>query len=118
MNPVPVMKLVELIRGIATDERPSKRPRFVTGSASSRGDEDLPAFVVNRVLVPMINEAIYTLYEGVGTVEASTAMKLAPTIRWGRCNWRISSGSIPACRSCRCCTKAWRTRSTARARCW
>jgi 3-hydroxybutyryl-CoA dehydrogenase len=52
----------------------------------------------------MINEAIYTLYEGVGSVESiDTAMKLVPTIRWGRCNWRISSVSTPACRSCRCC---------------
>ena len=79
MNPVPVMKLVEIVRGIATDA-----PTFeaVTAFAHSLGKttanaEDFPAFIVNRVLVPMVNEAIYTLYEGVGTVEAiDTAMKL------------------------------------------
>ena len=79
MNPAPLMKLVEIIRGIATDV-----PTYETAVnfAQSLGKitsnaEDFPAFIVNRVLVPMINEAIYTLYEGVGTVEAiDTAMKL------------------------------------------
>ncbi|MES2341319.1 MAG: 3-hydroxybutyryl-CoA dehydrogenase [Pseudomonadota bacterium] len=79
MNPVPLMNLVEIIRGIATDA-----PTYETAVnfAKSLGKttanaEDFPAFIVNRVLVPMINEAIYTLYEGVGTVEAiDTAMKL------------------------------------------
>ena len=79
MNPVPVMKLVELIRGIATDE-----PTFqaVRGLAEKLGkttavSEDFPAFIVNRILVPMINEAVYALYEGVGSVTAiDTAMKL------------------------------------------
>jgi 3-hydroxybutyryl-CoA dehydrogenase len=79
MNPVPVMKLVEIIRGIATDA-----DTYETAVAFARSlgkttanAEDFPAFIVNRVLVPMINEAIYTLYEGVGTVEAiDTAMKL------------------------------------------
>jgi 3-hydroxybutyryl-CoA dehydrogenase len=79
MNPVPVMKLVELVRGIATDdatfeaakEFAAKLDKTVTVS------EDFPAFIVNRILLPMINEAIYTLYEGVGTVDAiDTAMKL------------------------------------------
>jgi 3-hydroxybutyryl-CoA dehydrogenase len=79
MNPVPVMKLVEIIRGIATD---SDTYEIAVNFAKSLGKttanaEDFPAFIVNRVLVPMINEAIYTLYEGVGTVEAiDTAMKL------------------------------------------
>ncbi len=79
MNPVPLMKLVEIIRGIATD--PGTYEQAV-GFARSLGKttanaEDFPAFIVNRVLVPMINEAIYTLYEGVGTVEAiDTALKL------------------------------------------
>ena len=79
MNPVPVMKLVELIRGIAT----SKETFDATKAMVERLDktiavsEDFPAFIVNRVLLPMINEAIYTLYEGVGTVEAiDTGMKL------------------------------------------
>ena len=79
MNPVPVMKLVELVRGIATDD-----PTFDAAKAfSARLDkvttvsEDFPAFIVNRILMPMINEAIYTLYEGVGSVESiDTAMRL------------------------------------------
>jgi 3-hydroxybutyryl-CoA dehydrogenase len=79
MNPVPVMKLVELVRGIATEEGTfaaakefvAKLDKTVTVA------EDFPAFIVNRILLPMINEAIYTLYEGVGSVEAiDTAMKL------------------------------------------
>ena len=79
MNPVPLMKLVEIIRGIATD---AATYEVAVAFAKSLGKttanaEDFPAFIVNRVLVPMINEAIYTLYEGVGTVEAiDTALKL------------------------------------------
>ncbi|HEY3814783.1 MAG TPA: 3-hydroxybutyryl-CoA dehydrogenase [Caulobacteraceae bacterium] len=79
MNPVPVMKLVEIIRGIATD---ADTYETAVAFAQSLGKitanaEDFPAFIVNRILVPMINEAIYTLYEGVGTVDAiDTAMKL------------------------------------------
>jgi 3-hydroxybutyryl-CoA dehydrogenase len=79
MNPVPVMALVELIRGIATDQ-----PTFdaVLAVATKLGKtpvaaEDFPAFIVNRILLPMINEAVYTLYEGVGSVEGiDTALKL------------------------------------------
>jgi len=79
MNPVPVMKLVEIIRGIATDE-----PTFqaVKNLAQRLGkvsavSEDFPAFIVNRILVPMINEAVYALYEGVGSVSGiDTSMKL------------------------------------------
>jgi 3-hydroxybutyryl-CoA dehydrogenase len=72
MNPVPVMKLVEIIRGIATDQTTYES---CLGFIHSLGKitanaEDFPAFIVNRILIPMINEAIYTLYEGVGTVEA------------------------------------------------
>ena len=79
MNPVPLMKLVEIIRGIATDAHTYD---VAVSFAKSLGKttanaEDFPAFIVNRVLVPMINEAIYTLYEGVGTVDSiDTAMKL------------------------------------------
>ncbi|HEV2673124.1 MAG TPA: 3-hydroxybutyryl-CoA dehydrogenase [Aliidongia sp.] len=79
MNPVPVMALVELIRGIATDEKTfaSVRELAVTLGKQPVAAEDFPAFIVNRVLLPMINEAVYTLYEGVGSVEAiDTAMKL------------------------------------------
>ncbi|MFT3732998.1 MAG: 3-hydroxybutyryl-CoA dehydrogenase [Hyphomicrobium sp.] len=79
MNPVPVMELVELIRGIATeDETFSTAKVFVESLGKTTAvSEDFPAFIVNRILLPMINEAVYTLYEGVGTVEAiDKAMKL------------------------------------------
>jgi 3-hydroxybutyryl-CoA dehydrogenase len=79
MNPVPLMPLVELIRGIATDEATFTTLRGVVDSLgkTAANAEDFPAFIVNRILLPMINEAIYTLYEGVGTVEAiDTAMRL------------------------------------------
>ena len=79
MNPVPVMKLVELVRGIATDEKTFETAKDYVRSLDKAITvaEDFPAFIVNRILLPMINEAIYTLYEGVGTVEAiDTAMKL------------------------------------------
>lgn len=79
MNPVPVMQLVELIRGIATgDETFRASEAFIRKLGKTiTMSEDFPAFIVNRILLPMINEAIYTLYEGVGSVEAiDTAMKL------------------------------------------
>lgn len=79
MNPVPVMELVELIRGIATDDATFETAKaFVTKLGKQIAvSEDFPAFIVNRILLPMINEAIYTLYEGVGNVEAiDMAMKL------------------------------------------
>ncbi|MBY0564154.1 MAG: 3-hydroxybutyryl-CoA dehydrogenase [Hyphomonadaceae bacterium] len=79
MNPAPVMKLVEVIRGLATSQETYDTSiAFVTSLGKTIANaEDFPAFIVNRVLVPMINEAIYTLYEGVGSVEAiDKAMKL------------------------------------------
>jgi len=79
MNPVPVMELVEIIRGIATDDPTYESIKaFVTRLGKKYAvAEDFPAFIVNRILLPMINEAIYTLYEGVGSVDAiDTAMKL------------------------------------------
>jgi len=79
MNPVPVMNLVELIRGIATDEATFAATRDLALKLGKTpvAAEDFPAFMVNRILLPMINEAVYTLYEGVGSVEAiDTAMKL------------------------------------------
>jgi len=79
MNPVPRMHLVELIRGIATDVGTYETAvNFARSLGKTTANaEDFPAFIVNRILVPMINEAIYTLYEGVGTVEAiDTALKL------------------------------------------
>ncbi|MCB1452758.1 MAG: 3-hydroxybutyryl-CoA dehydrogenase [Rhizobiaceae bacterium] len=79
MNPVPVMKLVELVRGIATEDATFELAQEFVGKLDKTitVSEDFPAFIVNRILLPMINEAIYTLYEGVGSVEAiDTAMKL------------------------------------------
>jgi 3-hydroxybutyryl-CoA dehydrogenase len=79
MNPVPLMELVELIRGIATDDATFETTKqFVAKLGKTIAvAEDFPAFIVNRILLPMINEAIYTLYEGVGNVEAiDTAMRL------------------------------------------
>ncbi|MGE0846838.1 MAG: 3-hydroxybutyryl-CoA dehydrogenase [Flavobacteriaceae bacterium] len=79
MNPVPVMELVELVRGIATEDLTFEATREFVGDLGKTiaVSEDFPAFMVNRILLPMINEAVYTLYEGVGSVEAiDTAMKL------------------------------------------
>jgi 3-hydroxybutyryl-CoA dehydrogenase len=79
MNPVPRMQLVELIRGIATEDKTFEQAKEFIGKLGKTitVSEDFPAFIVNRILLPMINEAIYTLYEGVGSVEAiDTAMRL------------------------------------------
>ena len=79
MNPVPVMQLVELIRGIATDEETFAACKEVVErlNKTAASAEDFPAFIVNRILMPMINEAVYTLYEGVGNVNSiDMAMKL------------------------------------------
>src|ERR1700747_2678115 len=82
MNPVPLMELVEVIRGIATHDATVESTNQFIGKLGKQiaVSEDFPAFIVNRVLLPMINEAIYTLYEGVGNVEAiDAAMKLGAT---------------------------------------
>ena len=79
MNPVPLMRLVEVIRGLATDQGTYEAAVHIVERLGKHvtNAEDFPAFIVNRVLMPMINEAVYTLYEGVGTVESiDTAMKL------------------------------------------
>ncbi len=79
MNPVPIMQLVELIRGIATDEPTFTACQTVVAKLgkTSTAAEDFPGFIVNRILMPMINEAIYTLYEGVGSVKSiDTSLKL------------------------------------------
>ena len=79
MNPVPVMQLVELIRGIATDQATWDALHEVVEKLgkTSASSEDFPAFIVNRILIPMINEAVYTLYEGVGSVQSiDMALKL------------------------------------------
>ncbi len=82
MNPVPKMQLVELIRGIATEDETFEAAKaFIAHLGKTvTVSEDFPAFIVNRILLPMINEAIYTLYEGVGSVDAiDTAMRLGAT---------------------------------------
>ena len=79
MNPVPLMQLVELIRGIATDEETYAACKGVVDrlGKTAASAEDFPAFIVNRILMPMINEAVYTLYEGVGNVQSiDQSMKL------------------------------------------
>ncbi|MEP1354720.1 MAG: 3-hydroxybutyryl-CoA dehydrogenase [Tateyamaria sp.] len=79
MNPVPVMKLVELIRGIATDAETFEACKAVVDKLGKTAAtaEDFPAFIVNRILMPMINEAVYTLYEGVGSVSSiDSSLKL------------------------------------------
>jgi 3-hydroxybutyryl-CoA dehydrogenase len=75
MNPVPIMNLVELIRGIATDQETFSKIETVVQSLGKTAtiSEDFPAFIVNRILIPMINEAVYTLYEGVGNVRSIDA---------------------------------------------
>jgi len=79
MNPVPVMELVELVRGIATDDATFETIQQFANSLGKKvaNAEDFPAFIVNRILLPMINEAVYALYEGVGSIESiDKAMKL------------------------------------------
>ena len=79
MNPVPMMKLVELIRGLATDQPTWETVRDLAARLGKTGtaSEDFPAFIVNRILLPMINEAVYTLYEGVGNVDSiDTSLRL------------------------------------------
>jgi len=79
MNPVPLMQLVEVIRGIATDDSTFQAALEIVRKVGKTAAyaEDFPAFIVNRIIMPMINEAVYTLYEGVGNVDAiDTAMRL------------------------------------------
>ncbi len=86
MNPVPVMELVEIIRGIATDDETFEKIEAIVKQLgkTSAVAEDFPAFIVNRILLPMINEAVYALYEGVGTVESiDKAMRLGANHRMG-----------------------------------
>ena len=91
MNPVPVMKLVEVIRGLATSDDTFKTTwdlavRFGKTPAEAN---DYPGFIANRILMPMINEAVYCLYQDVGSRED------IDTIPWARWHWRISSAWIP-----------------------
>jgi len=121
MNPVPVMELVELIRGIATNDTTFDSCReFVTKLKKTIAvAEDFPAFIVNRILLPMINAASYPLYEGGGNVEAIyTAMKLGAHHPMGPLELADFIGLDTCLSSCRCCTRDWRIRSIVRARCW
>ena len=102
MNPVPVMQLVELIRGIATDEATYQSCLKVVENLgkTAASAEDFPAFIVNRILMPMINEAVYTLYEGVGNVKSiDSAMKLGTNHPMGPLELLTSSGWTPVLRS-------------------
>ena len=86
MNPVPVMELVEIIRGIATDDETYQKTVGIVESLGKTScvAEDFPAFIVNRILLPMINEAVYALYEGVGSVSSiDKAMRLGANHRMG-----------------------------------
>ncbi|MDC0148381.1 3-hydroxybutyryl-CoA dehydrogenase [Alphaproteobacteria bacterium] len=86
MNPVPVMELVEVIRGIATDNETYEKIVTIVDSLGKTScvAEDFPAFIVNRILLPMINEAVYTLYEGVGSVASiDKALRLGANHRMG-----------------------------------
>jgi 3-hydroxybutyryl-CoA dehydrogenase len=86
MNPAPVMQLVEIIRGIATEDETFQATSDLVARAGKTvaNSEDFPAFIVNRILLPMINEAVYTLYEGVANVEAiDTAMRLGANHKMG-----------------------------------
>ena len=116
------MKLVEIIRGIATDVDTYETAATFAKSLgkTTANAEDFPAFIVNRVLVPMINEAIYTLYEGVGTVDAiDTAMKLGANPSDGALGaWRFYRPRHCAGHHERAARGAWPTPSTGLVRCW
>ena len=95
MNPVPIMKLVEVIRGYSTSDEVTSQIMALSRQLGKSPVEvnDYPGFVANRILIPMINEAIYTLFEGVaGVTEIDTVMKLVWLTRWGLCNWLIFIG--------------------------
>ena len=115
-NPVPPMELVELIRGIATDDATFETSKeFVSKLGKQIAvSEDFPAFIVNRILLPMINEAIFTLYEGVGNVEAiDAAMKLGAHHPMGPLELAgFHRARHLSRRSCRCCMRGSPTSST------
>ena len=120
MNPVPVMQLVEVIRGLATSDETTRRTVALAKGVGKTPVEvnDYPGFVANRVLMPMINEAVYCVMEGVGTPEAiDQVMKLGMNHPMGHSCWPTSSDSTPAWPFSKSCTTAMVTRSTGRARC-
>ena len=121
MNPVPVMQLVELIRGIATDDPTyeSAKEFIAKLGKTSTASEDFPAFIVNRILLPMINEAIYTLYEGVGSVEAiDTAMRLGANHPMGPLQLADFIGLDTCLSIMQVLYEGWPIPSTAPARSW
>lgn len=121
MNPVPLMELVELIRGIATDDSTFEASKAFVAKLGKQVavSEDFPAFIVNRILLPMINEAIYTLYEGVGNVEAiDAAMKLGAHHPMGPLELADFIGLDTCLSIMQVLHEGWPTQNTARARCW
>jgi len=121
MNPVPVMKLVEIIRGIATDEPTYQAVLALAGRLHKTAAvaEDFPAFIVNRILVPMINEAVYALYEGVGSVAGiDTSMRLGANHPMGPLELADFIGLDTCLSIIRCCTRGCRIASIAPALCW
>jgi 3-hydroxybutyryl-CoA dehydrogenase len=121
MNPVPLMELVELIRGIATADATFESAKaFVTKLEKTIAvSEDFPGFIVNRILLPMINEAIYTLYEGVGNVQAiDTAMRLGAHHPMGPLELADFIGLDTCLSVMQVLHEGLPTRNTGRARCW
>ena len=120
MNPVPRMQLVELIRGIVTENTTFDAAKALIARLGKTFtvSEDFPAFIVNRILLPMINEAIYTLYEGADRSNQSTPRcGSARTIQWDPCSSPISSGSTLCCPSCKSCMTAWPIQNIVPVRC-
>ena len=115
------MELVELVRGIATDDSTFESSKtFVRRLGKKMAvSEDFPGFMVNRILLPMINEAIYTLYEGVGGVESiDTSMRLGAAHPMGPLQLADFIGLDTCLSSCRSCTMDSPTRNTGPVRCW
>jgi 3-hydroxybutyryl-CoA dehydrogenase len=118
-NPVPVMKLVEVIPGLATAPATIEAMHALVGRLNKVMvlSQDEAGFIVNRILVPMLNEAVFVLWRHGQHCRHRQGLRLASTIRWGRCNWLISSGWIPALKSARVCQQhgRWQVSSGAAA---
>lgn len=119
MNPVPVMKLVEIIRGLETSEATYQTVKELSEALDKQDVEvkDFPGFVSNRILMPMINEAVYTVFEGIASIEdVHQVMKLGMNHPMGRCSWQISLVWIHAYPLWRFFTKASETVNIVHAR--
>ena len=121
MNPVPLMKLVEIIRGLATSDATYETTRALAERLGKTTvvSRDIPGFIVNRILMPMLNEACFALYEGHRRRSRTSTRRCSSgsTTRWGRSRWRTSSASTPRWPSPRSCTASSATEVPARARC-